>query len=475
MNHRAFLCGFAILLLFTPAVRGLTKQQSPEDWRKNAPPAGQSRPLKLPGIHEATLDNGLILLVVEDHRAPIVTMDIALPVGQVNDPPGKPGLAEAAANLISEGAAGLTSQQLSRKVERLGGRLSSAAGPDFTEVSISALSQITDQMLNLLAQVLLKPDFPETEIALYKDSRIQNLTAQRQDPAFLANEQFNKVIFGSHPYSISAPTPASVSALNRQTIQAFYEAYYDPAGSVAVIVGDFDWEAVQARAKAVLGSWKTRPNEPRAVPSPPERSGVQIYLLDRPGSTQADIRIGNLALRRGDKDYIPLLVANTILGGGTSSRLFLDVREQKGYTYDVGSYLRPQKQYGVFFGSTETRTEVAGAAIKAILDEFDRIRNEKVSTEDLQHAKNFIDGSFSLSLSTQGSLAEQLLRTRLYSLGPDYLESFRSGVDSVTIDQVQLAARQYISSARCAIVVVGDAAKLKPQLQVLGPVVIVHQ
>ncbi|HYL99327.1 MAG TPA: pitrilysin family protein, partial [Blastocatellia bacterium] len=410
----------------------------------------------------------------EDHRAPIVTMTIALPAGEVNDPAESPGLAEATASLITEGSAGLTSQALSQKVERLGGRLASSAGSDFAEISISALSQTTEQMLGVLADVLLKPDFPESEIALYKDSRIQNLTAQRQDPGFLVGEQFNKVIYGAHPYSISAPTPNAVSGLSRQSLRAFYEKNYHPEGSVAVIVGDFNWEQVQAKARTFFGSWQAKSTVSPSLPNPPVRSGVQIFLLDRPGSAQANIRIGNLALARSDKDYIPLLVANTILGGGTSSRLFLDVREQKGYTYDVGSYVSPRKQYGAFFGSTETRTEVAGAAIKAILDEFERMRNEKVSDSDLQHAKNFIDGSFSLSLSTQGSLAGQLLEARLLNLGDDSLETFRSRVDSVTVDDVQRAARKYISRDRYAIVVVGDASKLKSQLQPLAPVLLVR-
>jgi len=195
-------------------------------------------------------------------------------------------------------------------------------------------------------------------------------------------------------------------------------------------------------------------------------------LIDRPGSDQADIRIGSLAVRRASPDFTPLLVANAILGAGTSSRLFLNVREKKGYAYDVSSSLAALKQYGTFFGATETRNEVCAQAITEILAEFDRMRNEKVAPDELQNAKNYIIGNFSLLLSTQAGLADQILRARLLGLDADFLETIRSRVDAVTADQVTAAARAYILTDHPAIVVVGDAARLKKSLESLAPVVV---
>lgn len=473
MRKRLLLSAILSAVLLSVNVYGYRQQRS-EDWRKTAPGAGPLRPFKLPDVHESVLDNGLRLIVVQDDRAPIATIDIAIPAGEIRDPSGQPGLAEATANLLSEGAGGLSSNELSRKVELLGGRLNSGSNSDFAEISVSSISSVVGQMIGLAADVLLRPDFPEKEVELYKKNRVENLTVQRQDPSFLVSEQFDKIVYGSHPYSISAPTPEAVGALNRALIEKFYKTYYSPSGSVLIIAGNFDWKQVEQAARTAFGNWHGTEASKKELPAPPARSSRQVFLIDRPGSAQANVYIGNLAVARSSKDYIPLTVANAILGAGTGSRLFQDVREQKGYTYDVSSSVSALREYGTFLGSTETRTEVAGAAIQAILADFDRMRDEKVPDDDLQHAKNFLTGNFSLALSTEGSLASQLILARLYGLGSDYVETYRSKVDAVTADQVQEIAKKYISTKECVIVVVGDAAKLKPQLDPISPVVMIH-
>jgi len=429
-------------------------------------------PLKLPPARAITLPNGLTLVVVEDHRAPIVTFEMAVPVGEVNDPPRQTGLAEATADLLTEGAGGLTSHQLATEVEKLGGRISSSSSPDYSQISATVLAENAGRMIEIAGDALLRPSFPEEEVALYKNTRLEKLTVERQDPAFIVTEEFNKIIYGSHPYSASAPTPELVSGMNRSRIREFYEASFGPDGSYIVAVGDFEPSAMESRLRDIFGGWKSRPRPASHFPGPPARSEKTIHLIDRPGSDQADIRIGSLAVRRASPDFTPLLVANAILGAGTSSRLFLNVREKKGYAYDVSSSLAALKQYGTFFGATETRNEVCAQAITEILAEFDRMRNEKVAPDELQNAKNYIIGNFSLLLSTQAGLADQILRARLLGLDADFLETIRSRVDAVTADQVTAAARAYILTDHPAIVVVGDAARLKKSLESLAPVVV---
>src|SRR5262249_9154377 len=212
-------------------------------------------------------------------------------------------------------------------------------------------------------------------------------------------------------------------------------------GSILVAVGDFDPSIMESRLRSIFGQWKGRPRTAGQFPTPPVRSDKKIYLVDRPGSDQADVRIGNLAVNRSSQDFIPLLIANTILGGGTSSRLFLNIREQKGYSYDVSSSLAALKQYGTFFAATETRNEVCARAITEILAESDRFLKEKVSTDELQNAKNYITGNYSLLLSTQGGLANQILRTRLLGLDVDFLQTLKSRVEAVTPGQVMAVAR----------------------------------
>jgi len=327
-------------------------------------------------------------------------------------------------------------------------------------------------MMDLLGDVLLRPTFPESEVALYKRNRIQTLVVQRQDPAFLAGEQFDRIVFGSHPYGISAPTPASIDALDREKIAQFYRSNFGPGGSVAIIVGDFDASRMEAKAREVLGRWETQKKVstyigPNHFPRATER---RVYLVNRPGSEQADFRIGTLAVKRSSADYFPLLVANSILGAGTGSRLFLNIRERKGYAYDVYSSVGALREAGSFFGGAETRTEVTARAIREMRGEFHRLGAVKVGPRELQGAKNYLNGLFSLSLSTQGGVAERIMQTYMFDLGRDYLEGYRSRIEAVTAEQVQKAARKYILSDHPAIVVVGDASKLAKDLRTIGPV-----
>jgi zinc protease len=382
-------------------------------------------------------------------------------------------LLEATAELMTEGAGSRTSEQVAREVETLGGKISSSANDDYAELSVSVVAENADRMLDLVSDVLLRPTFPENEVALYKRNRIQTLVVQRQDPAFLAGEQFDRIIYGAHHYGISAPTPSAVDALNREKLAEFHSSNFRPDNSVVVIVGDFDTGALEKKARELLSKWKAPEREMKSSQSrvePPQAIARKVYLIDRPGSEQADFRIGTLAVKRSDPAYFPLLVANSILGAGTGSRLFLNIREQKGYAYDVYSSVSALLLAGDFFGGAQTRTEVTAQAIREMLAEFDRLRLVKVGPRELQNAKNYLNGLFSLSLSAQGGVAERLVLAHVLSLGKDYLESYRSRIESVTAEQVQEVARKYILSDRPVIVVVGDASKLSKDLKTIGPV-----
>jgi zinc protease len=448
-----------------------------ESWRKDPPTSAPTRPFKLPAVRETKLDNGLTLLLIEDHRSPIVSMLVGIPLAtntsrDIAALTSQMALVEATAELMTEGAGSRTSEQVAREVETLGGRLSSSANDDYAEVDVSVVAENAERMMDLLGDVLLRPAFPESEVALHKRNRIQNLTVQRQDPSFLAGERFDRVVFGSHPYSVSAPTPASIDALDREKIAQFYTSNFGPSGSFLVIVGDFDANRMESSARKILGEWKTRGAGSTSIGAVdfPRATERRVYLVDRPGSEQADFRIGALAPKRSSPDYFPLLVANSILGAGTGSRLFLNIREQKGYAYDVYSSVGALREAGTFFGGAETRTEVAARAIREMITEFERLGTVKVGPRELQDAKNYLNGLFSLALSTQGGVAERITQTRMLDLGRDYLEAYRSRIEAVTAEQVQEAARKYISIDHPVIVVVGDASKLARELRAIGPV-----
>jgi zinc protease len=480
---------FAVLLIAAliefstcSAAIGFTQRprsgQKTEVWRKLAPKADSPRAFRLPATRTSKLDNGLTLVSIEDHRSPIVTILVGIPTEirpskDITELTKQVALVEATAQLITEGAGSRNSEQLAREVETLGGRLSSSANDDYAEVSVSVVAENAERMMDLLGDVLLRPTFPESEVALYKRNRIQNLMVQRQDPGFLAGEQFDRIIFGSHSYAISAPTPSAVDGLDRDKIIRCYESSFSPEGAVAVIVGDFDASRMVMKATETLAGWKTpkkKAAEARGSIDSSQSSVRRVCLIDRAGSEQANFRVGSLAVKRSDAAYFPLLVANAILGAGTNSRLFLNIRERKGYAYDVSSSVGSLREGGTFFASAETRTEVTASAIKEVLAEFDRLCNVQVQASDLQSAKNYLNGLFSLVLSTQGGVAERMLQTYMLDLRRDYLSDYRARVEAVTAEQVQAAARKYMLSDASLIVVVGDATKLAPALKEIGPV-----
>ncbi len=477
------LLSLVVLLEFpsTSAVTGWPQKErhskQAELWRKQPPKADAPRPFTLPAVRESRFDSGLTVLFIEDHRSPIVTILVGIPLaiapsGDIAEMTAQTALAEATAELITEGAGSRTSEQVAREVETLGGRLSSSANDDYAEVAVSVVAENAERMMDLLGEVLLRPAFPESEVTLYKRNRIQTVAVERQDPAFLAGEQFDRIVFGSHPYSISAPTPASIDALDREKLAQFYRSKFGPDGSVVIIVGDFDSSRMETKAREMLSGWsapRKQPTTGQSIVFPPA-TYRRVYLVNRPGSEQADFRIGTLAVKRSHPDYFPLMVANAVLGAGTGSRLFLNIREQKGYAYDVYSSVDSLREAGTFLGGAETRNEVTARAIREMLAEFARLATVKVGPRELQGAKNYLTGLFSLSLSTQGGVAERILQTYMFDLGRDYLEAYRSRIEAVTAEQVREAAWKYIRSDRTAIVVVGDASKLARDLRTFGPV-----
>lgn len=488
------LAGGVVFALPSRASSRLTAPpaQQSDIWRKPPPTPSPPRPFHLPTAREVKFENGLTLLLLEDHRAPLVTMFAGIPQsstarGAAINLTYQMTLAEATGELLTEGAGARTSQQLARDVETLGGHIASSASDDFTLVSAACIAENAARMMDIFADVLRRPAFPPAEVALYKNTRIAKLTLDRQEPAFLVREHFNRTIYGAHPYAFTAPPPPAVRAITRAEVARFYHSHYSPSATVVVIVGDFEAAKIEAQARAALGKWQPRAGAARQPQqktagatfkrisaATSQRLRRRIFLIDRPGSAQADFRIGQLAVARADVDYIPLLVANTILGDGTSSRLFLNIREQKGYAYDVASAVSARKAGGAFFGSAATRTEVTLPALREMLAEFERLSNEKVSAADLQNAKNYLMGLFSLTLSTQGGMADAMMETRLFGLAANELETYRARIEAVTADEVQRVARQYISPARATIVVVGDAAKLRQALAALGPITLLN-
>ncbi len=436
------------------------------------PPADlPARPFVLPRIDSKVLANRLKVIVAESHRIPIVTIRLGIRAGSVLDTPGQPRLAAAVASQLTAGTDRYTSLQIREAAAELGGSVGASASDDYAVVSGTALAENAVPLIGLMADVVLHPSFPESELSIYRSLATQGLTVQRQNPDFLAQEQLAKALYGpGHPYGTIAATQASIQSLSKDKLTDFHRAHYSPAGAVLVIVGDVRSNDIFALVEKSFGSWRANSAAKQSPIGPTAGGGKKIYLVNRPNSVQSNIVIGNRSLRRDDPDYLPLFVANAILGGGSTSRLYLNVREKRGYAYDVRSTSTARELSGEFTEGAQTRTDVTADAVKEMLADADQIRRELVTQDELNDVRNYIKGRFVMQMTSQTGLADQLLIQQMYKLPPDYIATYRDRVGAVTVADVQRVAQKHMRPNEAVIIVVGDAEKLRGPLSQVATV-----
>ena len=436
----------------------------------------QSPPIpgyKLPPVYETKLPNGLGIVLVEDARFPLVTLRLNFQAGSKFDPKDMPGLSEAVASLLNEGTKTRTARQISEETDTIGGSLGGTAGADSLVVVGSALAENLQRLLTLLADISRNANFPQDEIDLHKANRIQSLLAQRSEPGFLAEEKMAEVVYGSSPYSHIAPTPAAVQKLDAKALATFRDTCLVPNNATLLIVGKLPArDELMKFITAQFGSWaqKPLPAAPKMDFPAPKR---QIVLVDRPGSVQADIHVGRLAPTRVSSEFFPLSVGNMLLGGGTNSRMFRNIREKEGFAYDAHSEYDTNRESGDFQAVTQVRNEVLEPALKAVMDELEQMGKDPVAAAELTNTKNYIAGLYLLQLETQDGVASQLSRMKTLGLPNDYLETYVTRVRSVEPAQIQAAAKKYMSPDQAAVVIVGDAAKIGEALKKFGDVKVV--
>lgn len=474
--YSLLLAAGTLALSFSPAALSAPevsakKSEVDQAWRANPPQLPPPRPFKMPTIKTFKLSNGLEVQLLEDHRFPFTSINFGFRTGSSQEPVEKSGVAEFTAGLLTDGTETKSSKEIASQVEYIGGALRSSTDLDYGLLSGSCLSPYADKLLDIMQDILLHPSFPQDELALKKANAIQALTMKRSEPDFLIEERFSKVVFGDHPYSVVSPSEADINKLTRNDLIDYHAKHYLPNNAVLILVGDFQADKIQDVLEQKFGKiW-----QPSKVPSVesariPQQKGRHIYLVDRPGSVQTSIKVGNLGVKRNDPAYFAMLVTNQILGGTAHARLFLNIREDKGYTYGAYSKLAPRKAAGSFFAEADVRTEVTSPSLQEFLSELERMRKTPVKEEEIKAAKNYLAGSFQLGLETQGGIAQRLLEKKLFDLPDDYLETYADKVMSVSIDDVQKAAAQMIDTDNLVICAVGDAAKIKKDLTNFAPV-----
>ena len=437
----------------------------PEPFRSQAPPPLQPRPIAIPAARETVLPNGLTIVVVEDSRLPLVSYRLAFRVGGAFDPPSLPGLTDLLAGLLPEGTESKSSREIAEEVARMGASLSAGATSDYTIVGASALSQFNDQILALMAEIVLQPSFPENEVELAKQNTKESLRQQRAQPSFLASEMVSRVMFGEHPYALVAPTLESIDRASRDEFVRFHKAKIVPNSAVFIVVGDVKYEQIVSRIESLFSTWKPGADLVTNFPAPPVRTRKTAYVVDRPGSAQSNIVIANSGIVRTSPDYFPMLLLHTVLGANASSRLFMNLREEKGYTYGAYTNLDARRTAGSCRATAEVRTPVTGDSLKEFFYELNRIRTELVSQKEITDAKAYLTGVFPIRLETQEGLTDQLVQIKMLNLPDDYLQHYRDRVQAVTVAQIQEVATKYVKPDEAAVIVVGDGREVLDQIK----------
>jgi zinc protease len=447
-----------------PAVQLKAQQKTP-------PPPGAARPLNLPKITERKLSNGLTVVLAPLPNVPKLTAILTFRgAGTAADREKHPGIAQISASVANEGTDTRSSKQIKEELRSIGGTLSLASDVDSSSMSSAALSEFSTKLFDLMGDVAQHAAFPENELKLAKENTIQAIRAGRADPNFLVNERFQKAVFGNHPYSFVVPDEKSISALTREDLRNFATNYYIPNNAHLIVVGDIDPDRTFAEIEKAFGSWKAGTVVPVATPALPTRDKRQIYFVNRPGSIQSAIYIGNVTIARKDKDYFVIRMANTIYGGSFYSRLTRNIREGKGYTYSPFSSSNTQAQTGSFLTGAFVRNEVTGPTLLEIFYELDRMRVLPVTDEELNAAKEFNTGNFSVELASQFGLAGRINTIYSYDLSKDFITDFRPKIEALTTADIQKAAAKYFDTYRAAVVIVGDYEKVKDQVLPFGEV-----
>ena len=442
--------------------------------RKNrAPAAREMLRVKIPRPTEAKLKNGLTVLILEDHRSPSVAVQLNIGgAGALFEPAALAGLAGTAAQMLREGTQSRTSIQIAEDVDRLGATLgagSSFGAPDAV-LSASGLSDNFDAWFGLAVEILFNPSFPVDELEKLKQRQRAQLRQQRSAANFLVNERFNRAVYGEHPAATVSATPESIDAITREALVGWHRERYRPQNAILGIAGDVSANRLVPKLEKWLADWqKTQVKEvwPRA---PVAAAARQIFLVDRPGSVQTTVALGNIAIDRRSPDYLPMTVMNHVIGGGGAGRLFLNLREEKGYTYGVYSNFTALRYPGPWQAGGNMRTEVTAAALVEFFNEIRRIREEKVPAAELAASKRAIAARFALSLEQPAAILGLAIARKQYDLAADYWDSYPPKIMAVSADEVQRVARKYLSPDAIQLVAVGDASKIKSALAQYGAV-----
>ncbi|MFN7990455.1 MAG: pitrilysin family protein [Thermoanaerobaculia bacterium] len=435
------------------------------------PPLGPVQPVPAPRVDGATLPNGLEVQVVPWPGVPLVGVRLVVRGGFSDDAPGGAGLARLLAASLREGTATRSGALLADLAQEAGGDLSAGAGPDSLTIAASGLAPRLPLLLDLVADVARRPAFPADGVARVKDLAHEELETSESEPFFLAVRAFARAIYGRHPYATVSPTAASIDAVTPEILAAEAARRLRPGRALLVVAGDVDPAEVHAEAARLFGGWSGAGEAPAPVAPPVAPDGPRrIEVLDRPGSVQTNLLVGNLGFPRTDPDAYPLELAMTVYGGAFTSRLVQNLREEKGYTYSPGAGASWLAGCGTVRSFAAVRNEVTGAALNEILYEMERMATTEPSDEEMERAFRRDAGSLAIALQTAAGVADELARLWVLGLPPDEIGREVDALARVTKRDVRRASRRVFGTGSARVVAVGDAAAIREELATFGEI-----
>ncbi len=438
-------------------------------WPSERPPKPlPARESTFPDYQMRTLENGLQVVTVPHHEQPIISMRMIVRAGAAQDPRDRTGLADLAASLLDQGAAGKSAQQVQEAIDFMGGAMGAGAGADLTFANVVVMKDSFEAGLRILSDMARNPGFAPEEIERQRQQALSTLRVNFDSPEFVADAVFDRLVYGFNPYGLPQNgTAQSLAAITRDEIVAYHDTYFVPNNAILAVVGDLTANDALDLVQKVFGDWqrKVLPALPFVAPPDPTR---RVIVVNKPGAVQTEVRAGHIGIKRSHQDYMALNMTLRLLGGEGANRLHQVLRTERGLTYGAKADMDTLLEAGDFEASTSTRTEATGEVIRLIVDEFWRLQRERVGDRELNDAKAYITGSFPLTLEVPDAIATQVLNVLFYGLPVEQLQTYRDRVNAVRPDDVERVARYYLRPDRLSIVLVGNAAAFLSQLRGLG-------
>jgi len=440
-----------------------------EPWRKTRPKPGPAASLQLATPTTATLPNGLTLILSEKHEVPIVAANLVFRGGSDSNPPDKAGLANFAAAMLDEGTSTRNALAIADELARLGASLGTGSSMDSMTVSARSLATNFPATLDLVADVTLRPAFPADEIDRQRAQRLGQLVQQRDNPAALVGTIAMQAVYGTrHPYGFAEiGTEASVKAITRADMQAFWKERFVPNNAALVVAGDITMPELRALAEKAFGAWE-RGSPTRATIGAPTTTSARVVIVDKPGSPQTQLRVAGIGAERSSPDFRPLQVMNMALGGLFSSRINMNLREAHGYTYGASSQFTFRRTPGPFQVAAGVRTDVTAPAVAEVFKEVLSMAQKPMTADELQRAKDSMANSLPGAFESSANAVNNFSNVFVYDLGLDYYSRYAAQVNAVTGEQTAAVARKYLATENMVVIAVGDRSKIEVPLRELG-------